>query len=413
MTSELDSLPEHSPLGASGASRWFKCPGSPRVRKGMPNHTSVHAAEGTLAHELGERLLNDEDPQDVYDRGFYVGNVMEQEGYDIEITNDFVKAVQVYINHISDLEYKIGPDCEIHIEQKFHLKSIHPLLFGTGDAVLYDPNEKVLYVRDYKHGAGIPVDVEDVINIVYRDGLWVGSDLHGNLQLLYYALGALVQSGYPAVAVDVGIVQPRCEHPDGPIRTMRVDVIDLLEWSYDLAAAAKATEDPEAPLCPGESQCRWCNSLCPALIEQAQHTAQVEFSKGESYDEELLAESLELVGTLEAWCKSVRAFAYAEAESGQQVLRHKLVAKRATRKWRSETNAQSMLEKAGLSRADLLNDPKLRSPTQVETAIGKKEFEEFSNLVEKKSSGTTLVHESDKREEAKTASAKDDFDDFG
>ena len=46
-----------------------------------------------------------------------------------------------------------------HIEQQFDLSSVHHGCFGTADAVIWDAKAKLLTVMDYKHGAGIPVNV--------------------------------------------------------------------------------------------------------------------------------------------------------------------------------------------------------------------------------------------------------------
>ena len=50
-------LPEHSPLGGSGASRWIKCPGSVSNSEGCVDEESEFAKEGTVAHKLEECCL--------------------------------------------------------------------------------------------------------------------------------------------------------------------------------------------------------------------------------------------------------------------------------------------------------------------------------------------------------------------
>ncbi len=47
----------HAILSASGASRWLNCPPSARLEEQFPDSTSEAAAEGTLAHALGELKL--------------------------------------------------------------------------------------------------------------------------------------------------------------------------------------------------------------------------------------------------------------------------------------------------------------------------------------------------------------------
>ena len=51
-------MPEvHAKLSASGSHRWLNCTPSVSMEKDFPNNSSVYAAEGTLAHELGEISL--------------------------------------------------------------------------------------------------------------------------------------------------------------------------------------------------------------------------------------------------------------------------------------------------------------------------------------------------------------------
>ena len=50
-------MTEHAILSASSSHRWLTCPPSVRLEESFPNRTSEYAAEGTLAHELGEITL--------------------------------------------------------------------------------------------------------------------------------------------------------------------------------------------------------------------------------------------------------------------------------------------------------------------------------------------------------------------
>ena len=47
----------HAKLGASSAARWLACPPSVALSATMPDTASSYAAEGTLAHALGELAL--------------------------------------------------------------------------------------------------------------------------------------------------------------------------------------------------------------------------------------------------------------------------------------------------------------------------------------------------------------------
>jgi hypothetical protein len=110
----------------------------------------------------------------------------------------------------------------LHVEQRV---AVSTEVYGTADAIVWQPAKKRLHVVDLKYGAGVAVNVI------------------GNLQLKIYALAALLTMNYDAQEVVVTIVQPRCPHPDGPIRSATYDAVDLLEFFADLEDAVKRVEE--------------------------------------------------------------------------------------------------------------------------------------------------------------------------
>lgn len=215
--SEFEGAPAsaHSKIGASSMSRWSKCPGSVRMCEGVENISSKYAEEGTRAHELAANILS------------RVPVVVEDP--------EMFRAVAVYLEYIWGASKK----ADLYVEHRFDLSTLHKGLFGTADAVIYREDSKHLIVADYKHGAGVAVEVES------------------NPQLLYYGLGALLTLGIAAETVELVVVQPRRPHKLGPVRTWTIPSIDLLDFSADLISYARATESPAAALVPG-SHCRFC-----------------------------------------------------------------------------------------------------------------------------------------------------------
>lgn len=379
----------HSKIGASSMSRWVACPGSVGLSDGIESESSIYAAEGTVAHEIGAECLL-EASIDPYQ---YVGEVWPQDGYDIEITTEMIDAVNVYLDYVNGrIEgYKAaGYSPELLVEQKLHLKDIHPNAFGTSDTTIYVPEIKHLDVLDYKHGAGVPVEA------------------NGNPQLLYYSLGEAWNRA--AKTIELGLVQPRCPHEDGPIRTHTITGVEMLEWAMVLEDAIKATEQPNAPIRSGD-HCRWCpaSAICPELRKQVMETAMKEF-KDESgnYDPEELANMLEKLPMIRAWVKKVDAFAYQEATHGRCPPRHKLVAKRATRKWSNESDAEFAMANYGMDEKDIFTR-KIITPPAAEKIIGKKDFASIGDVVIKESSGNVLVGADDKRP-AVTVGAESEFE---
>lgn len=348
----------HAKLSPSASDRWMTCPGSIRLSEGMPNSSSAAAEEGTRAHALAETILKDE-------------------LYDQTADKAMLEYIRVYTDHVQDLAQHCGGD--LFVEKKV---SVNAEIYGTADAIIWSEKSKTLYVRDLKYGAGIAVEATD------------------NTQLKIYALAALLTMGKKAETVDIGIVQPRCPHPNGPIRTLAYEAVDLIDFWADVTYAAGVTQQPDAPLVPGE-HCRFCPgaSKCSAMKEQAQANAKTVFAKGEPYDAAELSRLLDWVPTLEAWCKNIREFAYGEAEKGKPIPSYKLVEKRATRKWKLDDEAVATWIKDQTDLADDdLYDRKLRTPAAVEKLLPKDQRGIMSDLTSKESSGHTLVHEDDPRE---------------
>lgn len=380
----IDQLPAHSPLGASSYERWGNCPGSIKLSIGIETTSSVYAEEGTLAHGVSEDILRNK-----LSGGSLTDRVRNA-------SDEMLENVQVYVDWcMSQMTRFPGERPIFAIERKFHLKDVHRLLFGTADWVCYFPRWKLLVVGDLKYGQGKVVEVEK------------------NVQLLYYALGAFHSLGVPVNDVEITIIQPRAFHPDGPIRTYRTDVVELLEFAADLEDAAKRTELDDAPLIPG-GHCQWCpaKALCPALAKQANEIAKEEFRDGLPYDPEKLGEALQALPAMEAYVKGLREFAYAELNRGRTIPGWKLVEKRATRKWVSEEAAKVALsERLDIDTLGQCTERILKSPTQIEKLLGKKKFQELNDVVVSVSSGTTLVQESDPRSSA-SQSAATIFDDI-
>lgn len=361
-------------------SRWLNCPGSVALCETMPKTSSAFAEEGTTAHELAADIL--------------MGKPFKEKDYPA----DMVEAVTVYTDFVKKIWSEIPRHFrnKIMIEHRFNLSKLHPALFGTCDCAIYSGEEKKLYVLDYKHGAGIPVDPEN------------------NLQLMYYGLGAVHSMDYPVEEITLGIIQPRYSI-ETAIKTVSLHTVDLLEFQQDLIDAAIATEAKNAPTVTGD-HCRFCAAkpICPSLRKQAEVAVKAQF-KVENLGKltpEVVSSLLDKLDTIETWVKGVREFAYSEAKNGVQIPGYKLVPKRATRKWVDETAAYKKLENTVNQNTmrELMTDPELKSPTQVEKILGAKVAKEiFSDIVAAISSGDTLVPDSDKREAATKQTAEQLF----
>jgi hypothetical protein len=346
----------------------------------MPNPESVWAKEGTAAHMLAEQCLA---------TNKQAAELIGTEVYGVEVTEEMADAVQVYLNWVRELAANASSDSQEMVEFRFDVSQKLGVegVYGTADHVLYDPEIRTLWVTDYKHGSGLAVEVAH------------------NKQLKYYALGALLSLNVPVVTVWMTIVQPRCFHPGGAIRSFSIDAVDLLEFEADLVDAIAETKKTDAALSAGP-HCKFCpaHAVCPEFNTKALAVARAEFAP-EKYDPKELAKTLKWLPVLKDFIKNVEAFAYREGMHGRIPPGFKLVNKRAMRKWKMP-DLSAVAQALGVD-ADELYEKKPLTPAQVEKKFKGKKDEVFE-FVEKTSTGLTLVPESDKRPAVST-NASDEF----
>ncbi len=383
------NLPEkaHAELGASVAHRWMVCHGSVQLSRGRPNFESAHSRAGTCAHHVAYKCLTEKVKAKVY-----LGS--EFEG--IEVDEDMVEAVQVYLDYCNAL--MLYPGARSWPEKQFTLGALNPPgpMYGTSDFPCYIPSVRELHVVDYKNGSGVVVEAK------------------GNKQLRYYALGAVLALEAELGPMDIDqivltIVQPRAFHPQGVVRHDHISYVELLEFANELIDAARKTLDPNAPLAAGP-HCRFCpaSAICPAQRDYTQETAQLVFADADSappapasLTPDALAFILSRLPTLEQWATDIRAHGQRLLETGEvtpEQLGMKLVEKRPTRKWVSESQVESFLKDAKGYAAEEIFTQKLKSPAQIEKVMGKDKKSLPAEFVVKVSSGHTMVPLADKRE---------------
>ena len=353
---------EHSPIGASSYYRFKACPGSVRLSKGLKNLDTPESIKGMRGHELASLWIkNNNCPKTKFPD-------LEQEDFDaVEIYVDFVNKLLGDRNDI-DLQY--------YIENKFDLSEVYSGLFGTADFVCYSRRHEKLIVVDYKHGAGLPVEVKE------------------NPQLQYYGVGAMYELDVPIKSIELVIIQPRCAHREGPIRKWQTTPQALDKFLDQLVADAKRTEAPDAELNVGE-WCRFCvaSANCPKLSERSLALVKESFVEN-SYNPEKLSEVLRMLPVMEGWIKSVKAFALSEANQGKIPPGYKIVSKRATRSWKDGWTGERLAQEFGLKPPEMF-DQRLRTPAQVEKMITKDLRPKVDDLVDRISSGYKLVEDND------------------
>lgn len=395
----------HADLGASKAERWMNCAGSVALESGLPDRSTPEAREGTAAHELARRALERRlDPASWVGAEIpvsYVENGVELVDH-FEVTEDMADAVRVFVDYVwSRVDH---PSCELFVERRFDLSRLNPPgpMYGTADAVVWNPRTRLLDVCDLKYGRGVIVDVTE------------------NAQCRYYALGSVLSLDQRPARIRSTIVQPRGYHPEGVVRSEEFDFAALVDFRDELLAAARATLDRDAPLVVGD-WCRFCKALpvCPAQAREATAVARVEFDAldapeptfpaPETLDADTLSRVLYFAPCFRHWVDAIEQWIAARIDRGEPVPGWKLVPKRATRRWADPEGALVKLAEVGVD-ADALYTKKPVSPAQAEKLLKpfSLTFDEIEIEVLKTSSGSTLVPDADARP-ALVPSAQADF----
>jgi hypothetical protein len=109
-----------------------------------------------------------------------------------------------------------------------------------------------------------------------------------------------------------------------------------------------------------------------------------------------LGQMLVKADLLEDWIKDLRALAFTSLENGGTVLGYKLVAKRGTRKWINEGEAQRALRELGLSDDEII-ERSMASPATVEKVLKKLKKPLPEGICHSVSSGSTIAPVDDPR----------------
>ena len=387
----------HSNISPSAASRWTACPGSVALCATLPpSKTSVHAAEGTACHNIGEKLLKKELTK--ADLIKMEGNTVMVEDFEIEITEEMIDAAILYYDTIASVVAEIKAMKKpapiiLEVEERVVAKSIDEHVYGTADATIYQKGN-LLVIADLKYGKG---QVVEVVN---------------NKQLIIYAIAAMdTLGGWVFDKVRMGIIQPRARHEDGPVRWWEVSTAFLKEEAKKLKAAVAETRKENAAFNSG-SWCRWCSgkAQCPAMYAAVQKTAEVDFAVDPLPTENALKDvrtmtvremalALDWDEAISAWFDAIRERAKEILQSGGEFPGYKLVDGKSNRKWIDEEDVArdfgALFE---------VYEKKLLSPAKLEKIVGKGKLDAYTFKPE---ASKTLAKSTDPRPATKTSAAED------
>lgn len=400
---------DHAQLSPSSAHRWVPCPGSVREEAKYPSEgTSGPAAiDGTHSHTLLEHCIKNDLMDPVMDcigmqytdhEGTFT--VDEERAQRVKMAIEYVRARKASAKTMAiRAEEKVDPGRWFGRDD----------MEGTADVQLIE--DKLIEVIDYKDGMSPVSPVE-------------------NLQLIQYGLGALFpyhEEGHnlPFDNIRLTIIQPKLAVKGmEPITSWEVSVGDLFMMCDTIKSAADLTSHPNAPLVPGEVQCKWCRAKgnCSALANKALQDAQVMFGQVDMAKQaadqeptqltnEKIKEILEAKPLITEFLAAVEAEAMRRFETGQRVPGLKVVRGRGSRNWAlPEEEMAAKLKAMGMPK-DVIFPAKLISPAQVskvswvkrsgdKKALSDRQIKTIeANYISKSQGKLTIALESDSRAE--------------
>lgn len=246
----------HSSLSPSGRHRWGACPGSVRLESAYTEDKAGAAAlDGTRTHTLLEALIRWEfiDKQGVCGPLPMWNTTHTDEHGTFTVDAERSKRLNVALEYVRNFVDEHGG--VVLAEERVFPDGLVKRADMHGTVDIQIVNKRVYPVIDYKDGIS-PVQAFE------------------NPQLEQYALGVLAKldpANYPKKFLLV-IIQPKLALKGLPIiSTWEITPEELLARVPVIIAQAAATEDPDAPLVPGDAQCKYCKAkgVCPAIAKKA------------------------------------------------------------------------------------------------------------------------------------------------
>lgn len=384
-------MKQHAILSPSAAHRWLECTPSARLEMQFPDSAGSAAAEGTLAHRLGETIIRQRlkmISKKVAEKE--IAEIEANELYDHSMS-EHAEAYAVFVLEAFNEALAHTKDAVLHLEHQLNLTDYIEEGFGTGDAVIVAND--VLDIIDLKYGKGVHVSAED------------------NPQMKLYALGALYDffDMYDIKTVRMRIFQPRIDN----YSSYEMAVTDLLAWAEkELKPKAALAYAGEGEFIPGD-HCQFCRAKpqCKVFADYNLEIAKHDFAPANLLSDDDTVEILSRAKMFLDWIGSVSEYALSEAvNNGKKWPGYKLVEGKSNRVYTDEKEIGSKLLKAGFAE-DLIYKKELLGITAMEKAIGKKVFaDQVADLLFKPKGKPTLVPEADKRPEYNSAeNAKKDF----
>jgi hypothetical protein len=403
-------MSDHAQLSPSKRHRWALCPGSVREEAKYPDErTNAAAIDGTHSHTLLEHCIKAglANPLNM------VGVKLKDDDGEFVVDQSRAERVKVAIDYIAQ---KLP--AEVISE-----KRVNPAWFTGRD--------------DLSGTVDCQIVASDTLEIIdYKDGM-APVEAENNMQLEQYAIGKLAEyklpinmpQMYPFKRVRMTIIQPKLALRGlNPVVSWDVPVSYLLERVKTLTHEAMATDAPNAPLVPGESQCKYCRAKgsCSALASNVMKEIGVMFQpviKTDVLDvaqqsankdpavmsDDQIRQIMEAAPLMRQLIEGVEKEAQRRLEAGQSITGLKLVNGRGSRAWTlDDEQIAEKLIKMGIPKTAIY-ETKLVSPAKAEKLTWEKRDGTKVTLtdrqlklmnqeyVAKLAGKLTVAHESDSR----------------
>lgn len=407
-------MSDHATLSPSKRYRWAVCPGSIREEKKLPKKPgSAAAIDGTHTHTVLEHCIKAK-----IDAKQTIGLIFTDHEGEFSVDKARAERVQFALDYIAS-RVAANPD---HVPVVISEERVDPAplvgrddMSGTVDVQLV--GSIGIEIIDYKDGIN-PVKAE------------------GNEQMEQYALGIIAKymaQGRFFEKIIMTIIQPKSRELGAKgIDSHMITVADLMGKIEQFKAEAAATDDPDAPLVPGDKQCKYCPAAggCRARADQSFASLGVSFDQlsqkaadkqpNQMSDAEL-REIIEAAPLIRQMLTGAEEEALRRFEAGMPVAGLKVVNGRGSHAWAfSDEEMEKKLKimhvpTSVIWKTSLITPHQLEKATWEKTKAGEKVMAQLSPLqlerleteyIKKSAGKLTIVPESDSRPAAKTFEVK-------
>jgi len=345
----------HAKLSPSKRHRWGACPGSVREERAYPEDRSGTAAiDGTHSHTLLEHCI-----RTARTANSFIGHILKDG--DGEFSVDKVRAERV----------------------DYALDYILPNSLGKQLITEQQVDPAPIFGRDDLSGhVDVQIVGDDTLEVIdYKDGMAV-VNATDNPQLEQYAFGCLcAHQDREFKTIKMTIIQPKLREKGlTGIDSWEITKDELMGWRMmAMSMQAAATDAPDAPLIPGEVQCKYCKhkGSCSAMANKVMEASGITFENLDlakqaadkeptTMTDDQIREILEAAPLIRQMLDGVEAEALRRFEAGHEIAGLKCVRGRGSRAWAFDDEQMAeKLKKFGLPK-DAIWETKLISPAKAE-----------------------------------------------